>query len=110
MIYVPDLEEYKCVVVRNEEVIRAYREMPVNNSNISYRDYYYNSNYLFNDGVQSFTGYTTLPTCLDNSNLSSDVYYRNDFDKILVIFIILCFFCFYIPLKVVIRFFKKGKL
>jgi len=111
MIYVPDMENYQCFVVRNENVIRAYKEIPTQNSNIEYRDYYYTSNYYYNDGTQSFGQYTTsLPVCLDNSVLTSEIYYRNDFDKILVIFLILCIFCFYIPLKIFSRFFKKGNL
>lgn len=107
MIYVPEKENYKCYVVRSEEVIRAYEQVPTNNSTISYRDYYYNSNYLYNDGEQTFSQYTTLPVCLSMSNISSDVYYRNDFDQILVIFLIMCIFCFYIPLKVILRFIRR---
>lgn len=107
MIYVPEKENYACYVVRSEEVIRAYEEVPTNNSTISYRDYYYNSNYLYNDGVQTFSQYTTLPVCLSMSNISSDVYYRNDFDQILVIFLIMCIFCFLIPLKVILRLFRR---
>lgn len=107
MIYVPEKENYKCYVVRSEEVIRAYEEVPRNNTDVNYRDYYYNANYYYNDGSQSFSQYTTLPVCLSMSNISSDVYYRNDFDQILVIFLIMCIFCFYIPLKVILRFIRR---
>ena len=107
MIYVPDLENYKCFVVRNESTIRAYKNIPVNNSDVDYRDYYYNSNYLYQDGVQSFGPYSTLPICLDNSKLTDSVYYRNDFDSILVIFLIMCIFCFYLPLKIFVRLFRR---
>ena len=107
MIYVPEKENYKCYVVRSEEVIRAYEEVPKNNTEVNYRDYYYNSNYLYNDGVQSFSQYTTIPVCLDNNNITSDVYYRNDFDSILVIFLIMCIFCFLIPIKVFLRLFRR---
>lgn len=107
MIYVPDLETYKCFVVRNESTIRAYKNIPQNNMDIDYRDYYYNSNYLYQDGVQSFGAYSTLPICLDNSKLTDSVYYRNDFDSILVIFLIMCIFCFYLPLKIFVRLFRR---
>ena len=107
MIYVPDLENYRCFVVRNESTIRAYKTIPVNNSDVSYRDYFYNSNYLYQDGVQSFGPYSTLPICLDNSNLTNNVYYRNDFDSILVIFLIMFIFCFYLPLKIFVRLFRR---
>ena len=106
-IYVPDLDNYKCFVVRNEEVIRAYEEVPTTNATIPYRDYYYNSNYLYTDGNQQFTHYSTLPICLSSDVLTTDVYYRNDFDKILIIFIILAIFIFYIPLKIFLRFFRR---
>lgn len=107
MIYVPEKENYACYVVRSEEVIRAYEDIPRNNTEVNYRDYYYNSNYLYNDGVQSFSQYTTLPTCLDNNNVTSDYYYRNDFADILIIFLIMCIFCFLIPLKIFLRLFRR---
>lgn len=110
MIYVPNLQNYKCVVVRNEEVIRAYEEKPTHNSNINFRDYYYNSNYYYNDGVQQFNNYSTLPICLDSSNLSDNVYYRNDFDQVLLIFTIMFFFCIVIPYLIFCKLFRKLKL
>ena len=107
MIYVPDTN-YSCYVVRSENVIRAYEEVPRVNSTIRYRDYYYTSNYLFNDGVQQFSQYTTnLPVCLDNSLITDSPYYRTDFDSILIIFMIMSIFCFYIPLRVFMRFFRR---
>lgn len=107
MIYVPDLENYECFVVRSEEVIRAYKQKPTNNSTIEYRDYYYNSNYVYNDGEQSFSQYTTLPTCLDQSSITDNVYYRNDFDSILIIFLIMSLFGFYMPLRIFKRLFRR---
>lgn len=107
MIYVPDIENYKCFVVRSEEVIRAYEEIPTNNSTIQYRDYYYNSNYLYNDGEQSFSQYTTLPVCLSDNVITNNVYYRNDIDSILIVFTILCIFGIWIPLKVFMRLFRR---
>lgn len=111
MIYVPDLS-YKCYVVINSDTIRAYDQKPYNpgynqNISISYRDYYFNSNYLYQDGQQQFSNYTTVPTCLDGNALTDSVYYRNDFDSILVIFLILAIVCVYLPLKIVMRFFKR---
>lgn len=105
-IYVPNLN-YKCYVVQSEGVIRAYEEKPKNNSDIKYRDYYIKSNYIYKDGSQSFSSYTTLPVCLDNNVLTDSVYYRNDFDSILVIFTIMCLFCFYIPIKIFMRLFRR---
>lgn len=106
MIYVPDLS-YACYVVQGEGVIRGYEEMPANNRDINYRDWYINSSYIYRDGTQSFNQWTDLPTCLQTSEVTDVVYYRNDFDSILIIFLILCIFCFYLPLKVFLRLFRR---
>lgn len=110
-IYVPDLS-YSCYTLIDKDTIRAYTKTPYNpgynqSINIDYRDYYINSNYLYKDGTQQFSSYTTLPVCLDKTLLTNEVYYRNDFDKILIIFIILCIIIFGIPLKIFLRFFKR---
>lgn len=107
MIYVPDLTNYKCFYVQSEGVIRAYEEIPTNNSSVNYRDYYINSNYIFKDGVQSFNNYSTIPICLEKSNLTTEYYYRNDFDSILIIFLIVSIFAFYLPLKLISRFTRR---
>lgn len=107
MIYVPDLTNYKCFVVQSEGVIRAYEEIPTYNSNIIYRDYYIKSNYIFKDGSQNFGNYSTLPICLSSSVLTDKVEYRNDFDSILIIFLIMCIFCFYIPISLFKRIFRR---
>lgn len=107
MIYVPDLENYQCFVVRSEETIRAYKQIPYNNSTIEYRDYYFNSNYLYQDGIQTFSQYTTLPVCLDNNNLTTNFYYRNDLDSILTSFLIISIFILLIPIIILKRFFRR---
>lgn len=107
MIYVPDLTNYNCYVVQSEGVLRGYEEVPTNNSTINYRDFYINSNYIYRDGSQTFGQFSTLPVCLSSDVITSDVYYRNDFDSILIIFLILCIFCLYIPLKVFLRLFRR---
>lgn len=106
-IYVPEINNYKCYYVYSEEVIRAYEQTPQVNRTINYRDYYINSNYIYRDGNTSFSSYSTLPTCLSSDVITDNVYYRNDFDKILVIFIILMIICFYFPYKVMSRLFGK---
>ncbi len=110
-IYVPDLS-YSCYTLIDKDTIRAYKTTPYNPGynqtiNINYRDYYINSNYLYKDGIQQFSNYTTLPICLEHSSLTNEVYYRNDFDRILIIFVILCIIIFGIPLKIFLRFFKR---
>lgn len=112
MIYVPDLS-YKCYVIVNSDTIRAYEQVPYNPSynngsiSVNYRDYYINSNYLYVDSYQNFSSYSTLPNCLSSSVLTNDIYYRNDFDSILIIFLIMSIFIFYIPIKVFLRLFRR---
>lgn len=106
MIYIPNLN-YKCYVVRDSNTIRAYEQQPNYNTTINYRDYYINSNYIYQDGVQNFSTYSTLPVCLAKEELTDNVYYRNDFDSILIIFLIMSIFAFYIPLKIFIRLFRR---
>lgn len=107
MIYVPDVKNYKCFVVNSEDVIRAYDEIPRNNTSVSYRDYYIKSNYIYRDGSQSFSQYATLPVCLPNEKVTDSIYYRNDFADILIIFSIMAIVTIYIPLKIVMRLFNR---
>lgn len=110
-IYLPlDTTYNKCYVVQNEDVIRGYDRVPTNNTNYNYRDYYINSNYIYKDGTGQWSQYTTLPICLDNNVITNDIYYRNDFPDILVMFFIICFFGFFIPLKIFSKLFKKGSI
>lgn len=105
-IYVPDLTNYTCFVMHND-YIRAYKTNPSYNTNVNYTDYYFNSNYYSVDGSQTFGNYTTLPTCINSSNLTTDFYYRVDFYKILIIFIIMTIVIVYLPIKILFRFFRR---
>lgn len=110
MIYMPDDNTYnKCYVVQNEEVIRGYDRIPVNDSNYSYRDYYINSNYIYRDGSGSWSQSTTLPVCLSSDIITNDFYYRNDFSDICIIFMTCFFFIFFIPFTLFKRFFRRLK-
>lgn len=110
MIYVPDKENYECFVVQSDSIIRAYEEVPTNNSNINYRDYYFQANYLYRDGSQNFSQYATLPVCISSNEVTDVVYYRNDFDSILIIFLILVLVFFWFPIKLLTRIFKRWSL
>lgn len=110
MIYVPEKDNYKCYVVRSEEVIRAYKTVPTTNSTVEYRDYYYNSNYLYNDGTQTFSQYSTLPVCLSDDVLTSAYGYRNDFADICIIAIILIGSVWFLISKLIKVTFKGKKL
>lgn len=118
MIYVDveNINDYSCYVVTNSDTIRAYRTMPTRPSNtgyqntVNYRDFYVNSHYMYLDGTQSFSYNSTIPTCLNKNILTNEFYYRNDFDSILIIFIIIVIFGIYLPIKIFSRLFKRGGL
>lgn len=110
-IFVPEDSTYnKCYVVQNENVIRGYNVVPANNTSYSYRDYYFNADYYYKDGSGTWSNYSTLPVCLDNSVITNDYYYRVDFYKILIMFFIMSIFIFYIPIKIFSKLFKRGAL
>lgn len=107
-IYVPQDTTYnKCYVVQSEGVIRGYEEVPQVNRNINYRDYYIKSDYIFRDGVQNFSSYSTPPTCLASDIITNDIYYRIDLMNILVIFAIFSYFIIILPFKIMSRAFGR---
>lgn len=110
-IYVPDDIYYdECYVLQGDGVIRGYDTVPRNNTSYNYRDYYINSNYMYRDGSGSWSQYTTLPVCLDDALITNNFYYRVDFYKILIMFLIFNIFCIYFPIKLFSKIFKKGGL
>ena len=104
----PDDSTYnKCYVVQSEGVIRGYDRVPTNNISYSYRDYYINSNYIYREGTGQWSQYSTLPVCLDNDIITSNFYYRNDFDSICLVFLIFSIFVIYLPYKIFSRLFGR---
>ena len=107
-IYVPQDSTYnKCYVIQSEGVIRGYSQVPAYNTSINYRDYYIDSSYIYRDNTATFGNYSSLPVCLASNDLTNNVFYRNDIDKILVIFIILLIIGFYFPYKIISRMFGR---
>lgn len=109
MIYVPNYKPniYPCVIVQSNGVLRAYRQLPRNNSTIDYVDYYTTSDYMYKEGTQNFGNSTTLPVCILPSDLTDIVYYRVDFVNVLIMFTILSIFLFYLPSKLIMRLFIR---
>ena len=106
-MYVPSYSNNNCVVLQNSSTIRVYDHVPTQNSTVSYIDYYINSSYLSNIGSQTFNNYSTIPSCLSSSDITTSVYYRLDFDKILVITFILLIICLYFPYRIISRMFGR---
>lgn len=111
MIFVPESTTYnKCYVVQSEGVIRGYDTIPRNNISYNYRDYYINSSYIFRDGQGTWSQYSSLPTCLSDSVITNNFYYRQDLPSILIIFLIINIFGIYLPIKIFSKLFRKGGL
>lgn len=108
MIYVPENSIFKyCPYVVNGTTLRVFDRQPQNNITANYRDYYYTGNYTYTTNSTSWSSYSTLPTCLSSSEVTHNVFYRNDIDKILIIFIIILLVAFYMPYKIISRMFGR---
>lgn len=109
-IYLPieKVSDYKCYSVLDRDTIRAYVQQPQLDSTSQYVDFYINSHYLQKTGIQSFGNWnSSLPTCLNSNSITNEVYYRNDFDSILIIFLILFIFIIVLPYKIMSRAFGR---
>ena len=103
-IFVPNSDSYSCIEVINHYTLRAYEDTPVVGSSVNFRDYFIDSNYLFKDGSEVIE---ISPICISTDNLTSDVFYRSDFDKILLITFILLILLFWFPYKIISRLFGR---
>ena len=109
-LYLPieKVSDYKCYSVIDKDTIRAYVQQPQLDSSSQYVDFYINSHYLQKTGIQSFGNWnSSLPTCFNSNSITNEVYYRNDFDSILIIFLILFIFIIVLPYKIMSRAFGR---
>lgn len=109
MTYLPKIEDNNCIVVDNlnSGYIRVYNFTPYSNSIVGFTDYFIEYDYITRTGSQSFSSYNYTVNCQPHDNFTTNFYYRVDFDRILVIFLILCIFCFLVPLKAFMRLFRR---
>lgn len=109
MIYLPKIETNNCIVVDNlnNGYIRVYDYAPYPNTTVGYIDYFVDKDYMTRVGEQSFGNYSYSVNCQPHDNFTTDVFYRVDFDRILVILLILSIFILGIPLCVFKRFFRR---
>lgn len=109
MTYLPKIESQNCIIVDNlnNGYIRVYDRTPSSNSTIGYIDYFIDKDYITRTGTQSFSNYNYNLNCQSHSDFTTEFYYRIDFDKIMVIFVLLAIFVVYIPLKCVFRLFRR---
>lgn len=106
MVYVPTYNNSNCAVISNNNTIRVYESKPTNNTTIPYIDYYFNSHYLSTTGTQQFSNYVAIPTCLPNSDITTEWWHRTDVSDILICILILSIFIC-IPFKVLFRLFRR---
>lgn len=100
MIYMPEDSIYnKCYIVQSSDIIRGYDRVPKNNESYNYRDYYINSSYIYKDGYSNWGSYTNLPICLDSNVITNNMWYRQDIDKIVIVFCFIFFFIFFFITK-----------
>ena len=100
-VYVPIYSTGNCAYIASSDVIRVYDSQPRQNSTIAYTDYYIKSSYISNRGSTTFSQYSTLPTCITDSNITTDYVYRNDFSNILFVALALIFTGYFFVSKVV---------
>lgn len=109
MIYVPVYNNNNCAYVYDANRVRVYSSRPQYNATITYRDYYFNSHYVYTDGTTTFSNYSTLPTCLVDSEVSTNIWYRNDLSDILIILFIILFIGYFIVRKCIRALFWGGR-
>lgn len=99
-IYLPTkYVDMPCKVINNG-YIRVYS----NDQHTEYYDIYVNQDYMVKPGT---TSYSQNITCDTSNEYTDEVYYRTDFDKVLVILIIMTIFMFLIPFKIILRLFRR---
>ena len=105
MIYVPNLDNNSCYVFQDTMILREYKTTNINSDN-QYVDYNTANHYTSISGTEYLT---SVPSCINEQDLTSDFYYRNDLSHILVIFFIMFIFIIYIPMKIIFRFYGRGR-
>lgn len=100
-VYLPEEYLNKPCYQINNGYIRVYETTNNNYYNIVH-DVYYTNNYLARTTTASYSS----STICDKLDLTSDFYYRNDFDKILFIFVVFAIFIIYIPFKLFMKLFR----
>lgn len=106
MIYSPvAIDNNKCFEYQDTVILRVYDTININQVN-NYTDYNTGNHYSSKKGSVLLTD---SPVCINHEDLTTDFYYRNDISHILVVFLIICIFVFYIPYKIFLRFYRKGR-
>lgn len=100
-IYVPS-SNLSCYRFIDRNTLRGYLVKPIVGDEVNFYDFYLDQHY------NSVTGNETLNediTCL--TNITTNYLYRNDIVEILIFFMIVGFFVFFIPVKILFRLFRR---
>ena len=103
MIYIPTelLHQENYYSYSNNDIITVYSSC--NNDSCTCTDIYTNLDY----NKSSTYSCTKTGVNFIDSTPTDNFYYRKDFWSILIMFIIFCFVIIWVPLKIVMRFFKR---
>lgn len=102
-IYLPSEYLSKPCYQVNQNYIRVFETTNMNTQNTIY-DIYINQDYQIKQGTTNFSSSTQCDTL---NTYTDDIFYRTDFDKILLIFIILFIFIINFPVKLFKRIFRR---
>lgn len=105
-LYVPN-KNYQCYVIYNSDIIRAYESTNQNAYN-RYHDYYIHNDYLEQIGYSY--NYNTNYECINYNDLTDDIFYRLDIDRIVILFLAFAFICLWCPFRLFYKLFKRGRL
>ena len=107
MIYVPDNLPYSaCHVLRDNYTLRIYERVPSYNSTINYIDVALDNHYLYREGEQTFSNYSSLPSCISSDRITNAWSYRTDFADVLLSILIIIFLIYFVlsfPIKWLLR-------
>lgn len=107
-VYLPiEVNSNQCAVMVSDGHIRIYDNQYSGSGSygqdIHYYDFYIRDNYIETEGTNRV--YNSL-NCMSNE-FTTDIYYRNDFDKILIIFFIILIVGLWFPYKIISRLFGR---
>lgn len=108
-IYLPiEVNSNQCPVMVSDGHIRVYDKIPngTNQSNVHYYDFYIRDDYIKNEGYTDFSYYTNY-NCMNTDDFTTDIWYRTDIYKSLIMFIIVGGIGIYLPYRMIRRIFGR---
>lgn len=103
-----EVSNTQCAVVVSDGHIRVYDKIPngTTQNNVRYWDFYVRENYLQTTSTTNYSSYTSYQ-CMDNTQFTTDFWYRPDIWQSLLCFVIIGGIGIYLPYKIISRLFGK---